>query len=246
MKCPNCGFEFDRRDKRLPIGETKTGCILTAQNVGCYSSTALFMLFAGRGFRRMPYILTLLGMDEAGKVLKIIKSTLAGSETDVAGVVVIEDWYAHWSKGTEAGELGVLAVEWLGDVSKNDPFLKTDRQTKDTEFLTGYRAHLQKLKNNYSSERNSMLYANYHEGSKSWPNPDVPELAFVVFDALLLDLFSNIVVNHLGKGGTFQSLNDAVMEIKRCSDFAEAMSKLDGVAGTNLSGALKSTNEQAH
>jgi len=243
MKCPSCGFEFDRRDKRLPICETKPGCILIAQNIECYSSTALFLLFAGKGFRRMPYILTLLGMDEAGKVLKIIKRTIASKETDVASVVVIENWYAHWSKGTEAGELGVLAVEWLGEVSKNDPFLGTDGLPKDTEFLTGYRAHLQKLKENYSNERNSMLYANYNEGSNSWPNPDIPELGFVLFDALLLDIFSKIVINHLSKGGTFLTLNDAIMEIKGCSNFAEAMSKLDGVAGTNLSRALKSTNE---
>jgi len=117
-----------------------------------------------------------------------------------------------------------------------------DSRPKDTEFLTGYRVHLQKLKENYSNERNSILYANYNEGSNSWPNPDIPELGFVPFDALLLDLPSEIVINHLSEGGTFLTLNDAIME-RGCSNFVEAMSKLDGVGGTNLSGALKSTNE---
>ena len=234
VKCPSCGFEFaSQRAKMLPTDETRHGCVQIAQNIKAYTDTALHLLFAGQGFKRMPYILAILGMDEAGKVVKVVKKSIETENTE-AKEIEVENWHAHWSKGPEASELGVLAVDWLNEILRSDVNFAKDAQSKDFEFLVGYRAHLQKLKNHFSSERNSMIYVDYNEGNGSWETPASPHVGYVLYDVILLGLFSDVVVNYLGSGRSFLALNDAMKDIRECSDFCSALSKMDELAGTSL------------
>jgi len=239
MKCPSCGFEPGGKTKRLPVREARQGCIFIANNIKCYSDTALFLLHSGMGFRRMPYIIAVLGMDEAGKVLKIIKKSIEAEGASPVETIEIENWYAHWAKGTVAGELGTLTIEWLTEILKSDPFMVRNGELKDQEFLTRYRTHLQRLKDSFSDERNSMIYIDYEEGMRTWSIPEAPKFDVVLFDVLLLSLLSTIVINHLDKGRSFLELDSVIRSIKDCKDLGNALAALDANAGTSLSEVWK-------
>ncbi len=249
MKRPNCGqsmLDESRGAKRIPSSSARGGCLRIAGNVKCFSETAvLLMAIPSAGFHRMPYIFTLLGIDEAGKVLRIIEKSLeVGSETCDSTEIVVKNWYSHWAKGPAAGEVGILAVKWLENAIVTKPsMLRPDGKPKDADFIKDYRDHLRHLKDNFSRERNSMIYIDYDEEAGEWSTPAPPAIAFVMLDAVLLGLFSDIVVNCMNEGVSFSALSREIQSIRGCRNLDDGLARVDRLAGTELTGVLREVSE---
>lgn len=243
MKCPGCGFELRGRPKKLPLRQARDGCIRIAENIKCFTEGGIALMFFPGGFCRMPYILAILGMDEAGKVLKIIRECVKAEDSSPETVLEIENWYAHWAKGSAAGDMGAFTVDWLDRILRSDAFMIRDGKLKDQDLLDKCKAHLKHLSRHFADERNSIIYVDYEEEGEFWSIPGSPDAAVVLFDLVLLSLLSDIVVKSLGSGKSFMELDKAMRGISACAELQDALGRLDRSAGTSLSRTLKNLKE---
>lgn len=237
MKCPDCGFEWGRSGSRtIPAALAQKGCVLTAENIKYFGQNALLFWFLNHSGPacRVSYILTLLGIDEAGKVLKILKGSIE-AEAKKHQTVKVDNWFHHWAKGPEASEMALLIIEWLMGIAENEPFMVDGNgRLKDDQLFADWRHHLRVLSKDFSSERNSMIYVDYNEGSHRWHKFNSPRNAIILMDAVLLLLFADIVINHFKGGGSFLDLSAKMQSVRDSPNLDDALSEIDTISGFNL------------
>lgn len=161
--------------------------------------------------RRIAYILVIHAMDEAGKLLSIIKNGIA-AESEGTDSISIQGFYSHPVKGSEAGSMGIVAVDWLQKVAA----AKSDSIGEDKGVLQDYRIHLETLRQDFRCERERTLYVDYACGK--WISPSSAEYNYVCIDAFLLDIMALFVKANIEAGLSFCEIDEIVRDIYNSVD----------------------------
>jgi AbiV family abortive infection protein len=192
----------------IPITIVREGCCKIAENILELSDHANRFLDFDEGIvsRRIAYILVIHAMDEAGKLLTMMKE-MVEAETTGAESIVIEGFYDHGFKGSQAGNMGLLTIDWMDSIMNDIAPIGS----QDSLPFAEYRAHLERLRKGFSTERENALYVDF-DGSR-WVSPTTPSEEDVVFDSILLSILAAVTQATVGAGESFTQLNELVQKI---------------------------------
>lgn len=220
----------------VPVIAVREGCVKIAENIAELADYAGRILEMNEGVvsRRIAYILVVHAMDEAGKLLTVIKEMIK-AESSGAETIAIEGFYNHEYKGSQAGGVGLLTIDWFQTVIDRLP----PPGTREGFLLCGYRNHLEHLRHGFSKEREDALYVDFDQGK--WISPNFPEEGCIALDSILLGFMAVITQTTIGTGKSFLELDKmirliaapATMEafVKQMRDRLSRMAEVDSDAG---------------
>jgi AbiV family abortive infection protein len=193
----------------LPASIVREGCLKIADNIYEFSDHAnRFLDFSEEIISpRIAYVLVIHAMDEAGKLIEIMRK-MVDAERDHASEISVEGFYSHRIKGSEAGTIGLLAIDWLERMVAQ---VSLDKATGNRESFVAYRTHLERLRMNFSFEREHALYVNL-EGDR-WLSPVTPSSADIGVDAYLLESLALLTQLGLAAGRSFTELSDIAQQV---------------------------------
>lgn len=167
---------------------------------------------------RIAYVLVLHAMDEAGKLIEIMRK-MVDAERDHASEITVEGFYSHRIKGSEAGTIGLLAVDWLERMVAQ---LSLDKVPGERESFLAYRKHLERLRKDFPCEREHALYVNLEE--ERWLSPVAPEPADIGSDAYLLESLALLTQLGIAAGRSFTEMSDIARQVTslKAQDLANA------------------------
>lgn len=193
----------------MPVAIVREGCMKLAENIGELSEHANRFIDFNEDIvaRRIAYILVIHAMDEAGKLLEIMRKMVAAESTG-ASTIAVEGFYSHRLKGSEAGTAGLLTIDWL-DRTVVALMQKTEKPVPPP--FKDYRAHLERLREDFSLEREHALYVDLEDGN--WITPEVPDESDIAFDACLLGTLAGFTLLGISFGKSFTDLSDIVRQV---------------------------------
>ncbi|MBU1158593.1 MAG: AbiV family abortive infection protein [Candidatus Thermoplasmatota archaeon] len=195
----------------MPVEHAREGCEKIAQNVIELVRSASYLLNMNdeTAHRRQAYVLIIHAIDEAGKMIRIIKEMIA-AESNGCKAITITGFYSHKRKGSEAAAIGLVAIDWF------DELLKTRtaefEESEDKDSLERYRSHLETLRREFDGERERVLYVDYENGK--WLQPISANEVDIILDAHLLSLTAIIVQSSLKAGKTFREVSDTIQQVQ--------------------------------
>jgi len=189
----------------VPVIAVREGCVKIANNIAELADYAERILEMNEGVvsRRIAYILVVHAMDEAGKLLAVIKEMIE-AESSGAETIAIEGFYNHEYKGSQAGGVGLLTIDWVQTVIDS----LTLPDTREDLLLSGYRTHLERLRHRFSKEREDALYVDFDQGK--WISPNSPEEEDIALDSFLLGFMAVITQTTIGTGKSFLELDQLI------------------------------------
>lgn len=198
----------------IPLDDARDGCVEIANNIHELADHANRFLDFDEEIvsTRIAAVLVIHAMDEAGKLLSIIREGIAakaeGNET------ISAPWfYSHPAKGREAGTIGLAAVDWLERTVTSK--LGATKEAK-IEFQE-YRTHLETLKRDFRRIRERTLYVDYEDGT--WISPVDADYKHVGIDAYLLNILAIFVKANIKAGLSFPEIDEVVRSIYDSVDF---------------------------
>jgi AbiV family abortive infection protein len=192
----------------IPVALAGDGCNKITENILELSDHANRFLEFDENIvsRRIAYILVIHAMDEAGKLLTIMKK-MVEAEAAGAEVIMIERFYDHCFKGSQAGNIGVLTIDWMDSIVNEI----APMGNQDSLPFAEYRAHLERLRRGFSKERESALYVDFDEGK--WVSPTIPSEDDIGLDSFLLTTLAAVTQATIGAGKSFTQLNELVQKM---------------------------------
>jgi AbiV family abortive infection protein len=197
----------------IPVAIVREGCTKIAENILELSDHANRFIDLNEEIvtRRIAYILVIHAMDEAGKLLEIMRKMVVADSTG-ASTITVEGFYSHRLKGSEAGTIGLLTIDWLDKIVEALA-LKTEKPIPPP--FKEYRAHLEHLRQDFPREREHALYVDLEEGI--WMPPRSPEESDIAFDAYLLGMLALFAQLGISAGRSFTELSDLGRQVSSMS-----------------------------
>ena len=193
----------------IPVTIVREGCTKIAENIYELSDHANRFLDVSEDIisRRIAYILVIHAIDEAGKLIEIMRKMVA-AERDHESAISVEGFYSHKMKGLEAGTIGLLAIDWLDKIATQ---LGAAAGAGQPAPFMEYRAHLERLHQDFPYEREHALYVNL--AAEKWLTPETPEMSDIAFDAYLLGSLALLVQYGITTGASFADLSDIARQV---------------------------------
>jgi len=217
----------------IPICEISNGCLKIAENIedlaisaqGLLGISAIENNLENLQDRRMAYIFVIHAIDEAGKLLIMIRKAI-NAEAKQESNIIMENFYSHPKKGEEAGFVGLQAIEWLEGLSQNS----TQTESPQIKLLVQeYRKHLKKVRKNFGLLREEILYVDYNEEKQSWIVAEPPKWIMIWLDAQLLLLTTATIKASIRNGESFIDLSNKIQSIVKCTDLQEIIRKINSL-----------------
>lgn len=145
----------------MSLDASREGCMLIAANIEQLTDNATYLLQFNEDLmdRRISWILTVHAIDEAGKLIKMMRESV-NAESLGREKVTASGLRDHASKGSEAGSAGLQALDMFEGVIV--------RMAKDLDMegfdIQRYRRHLEVIRANFTGERSRALYAVFADG----------------------------------------------------------------------------------
>lgn len=192
----------------MPVATVRDGCIKIAENISELSEHANLFIDFNEDIvsRRVAYILVIHAMDEAGKLFEIMRKMVEAESTG-AKVIAIEGFYDHRFKGSQAGTMGMLTIDWMDSIVNEIAPAGSQGNLLSAE----YREHLERLRKGFSTERENALYVDFN--GNRWTSPTAPSEEDVAFDSFLLSALAEVTKATIGAGKSFTQLNELVQKI---------------------------------
>jgi len=162
---------------------------------------------------RSAFVLTILALEETGKLFRIWQ-TAASAEEQESNLVFVKDiFWNHQAKGGLAGDLCCQMLDYacrsLGSGPETDGRFHTH-----LEALTGARDHLKETYENFKSVRECTMYtANDHE--KSWKEIESSVEKNIEMENLLLGLVASGAEGYLESNGKFSLATKGLLDIQK-------------------------------
>lgn len=200
----------------IPVSLVNEGCGRIAENMSELTYHALRFLNLSDEIvsRRVAQILVIHAMDEAGKLLEIVRKTIHAESTG-ADSISIEGFYSHSRKGAQAGDMGILAVNWLQARAERIFSVASGL----TNALDDYRNHLKSLKIDFTREREDALYVDFEDGK--WSSPTAHDESWIFFDAYLLGMLAAVTLDTINAGRSVRDLDTLAMQLNDTSVLRE-------------------------
>jgi AbiV family abortive infection protein len=196
----------------MSLRASRECCTIIAENIEQLAQNAgrLLTLDEEPMGRRIAWILTVHAIDEAGKLIMMMKESVA-AESSKSKEVRIGRHRSHAAKGSEAGTAGLQALNMFEEVITR---LVQDVM-KGGFDIQRYRNHLEAVRTNFSGERSGALYAVFADG-QCLP-PTCPHEKDIYVDAWILNLMATIVKINLKHGKSFEDVDKIVRKIMNSS-----------------------------
>ena len=211
----------------IPISLVSEGCGRIAENISELTDHAIRFLDLSEEVvsRRIAQILVIHAMDEAGKLLEIIRKTIEAKHTEAVSIS-IDGFYSHSRKGSQAGSIGVLTIDWLQSVIEK----LAVSDIKEPIIQGSYRIHLESLKESFCREREGALYVDFDEGR--WLSPTVQDVSYIALDASLLGILAAITLDTVNAGLPIHHLDKLAKQISDPATIEELVRRIkETVAG---------------
>ena len=186
--------------------QARGGCTAIANHVIllCNSSESIRI----RAFRlkkpallRYSYILTLVAMEETGKLFELWQAACE-SEQNNKDKVAVDGWKDHERKGGKAGDLCCQMLDFvssLGDLpGAGDTLNETWDEFRDG--MTESRQHLSDVYPRFKEERMRVLYVDFIDSK--WTNGDSPSMRTIEVDNFLLGAVARTARAYLDQENT--------------------------------------------
>ena len=169
---------------------------------------------------RSAYILTLLALDETGKMFKIWQVGADAEKRDESERILVKDLFRnHELKGGLATDLCCqmfdCAAGWLGQMMDyEEPGTPNYENIKSVKAeLSKAKAHLKAVYESFKSEREIAMYVSA-DNNKEWSTrrPSIAES--IEAENLLLWLVANTASSYLNTKGRFSLAIEALLDIR--------------------------------
>jgi AbiV family abortive infection protein len=227
----------EERDLRCGISDAREICRRTAEHVEalCESSDNLLesrSRESGPDSLRSAFVLTLLALEETGKLFRIWQ-TAAGAEEQRSDLVFVKDlFWNHQAKGGLAGDLCCQMLDYACRSLESNPGT-VSRFHAHLEALTRAKDHLKETYENFKSARECAMYTANDQGS-SWHEIESRVEKNIEMENLLLELVASGAKGYLESDGRFslatKGLLDTQKGIKSDESFAFAARMVYGLA----------------
>lgn len=206
----------------IPLSLVDEGCRRIAENILELTDLARRSVVPDEEIvgKRMVQILVMHAMDEAGKLLEVVRKTIEAELTGVTAIS-IEGFYSHPRKGSQAGEMGMLAIDWLESTVEGFP----DLTAVERANLREYRIHLKELKESFSKYREALLYVDF-DGTK-WSSPTARSELMVFFDASSIGVLATLCLEILNASRPIHDLGRIARMISDSTTLMELKKKLE-------------------
>jgi len=180
------------------LTQAREGCIAIADHVIllCNSSEAI-RVRAGRlekpTLLRYSYILTLVALEEAGKLFELWQAA-SESEQNHPDEVVVDGWRDHKKKGGKAGDLCCQMLEFVSNLE--DHSLDRDEWNGLRDGIAESRQHLSEIYPRFREERVLALYVDLIDSK--WTAGSSPSTGTIEVDNLLLGVIARTAHTYLG------------------------------------------------
>ena len=219
-------------DLDCSIAEAKAICRLLSQHIfelSIASSKTLSTQLPVRrsGAVRPAYVLTLLALEEAGKMFKIWQ-TGAKAEDDKSDRVVVESLFRdHEMKGGLASDLCCQMFEtvanWVIDMQKVE-----DPESQNYQLLSEMRrdldkavVHLKSVYQAYKAEREAAMYVS-DDGNAGWNTRNQAVSEVIESDNFLIWVVASAANSYLKTEGSFSLAIKALLDIRKGSQSDQA------------------------
>ncbi len=203
------------RPLKCSMNEARDLCIRIAEHVDGLTDASTAILDAedeGQlDLLRSSYILTLMALEEIGKMADLRQAASRCDASDLAVVVEVDGFRDHDVKGRLMGDLCCQMFEYAErnlypKVLREHPELKL-HEYEATKPLKDARSQLLDLSNKFRTERLSAIYVDLHAGKR-------PSRYSVVMYNLLMGFISMMVRAYFRSGETsFVLASDALRKI---------------------------------
>lgn len=205
----------------IPVTIVREGCKKIAENISELSDHASRFLEFNEDIvsRRIAYILVIHAMDEAGKLLDIMKKMVI-AEGKCDSDIEVEAFYSHGLKGLEAGTIGLLAVDWLDELAAA---MAARARIDSPPPSMDYRAHLEHLRCNFKHEREQVLYVNLE--NDKWTSPSCATESDIAMDAFALNMLAMVTLAAIDSCKPFRELSEMTRQLSSKSFVDELSNK---------------------
>lgn len=201
------------------LEEAREGCAAIANHVIllCNSSEAVRL----RSLRlekpaqlRYSYILTLVALEEAGKLFELWQAA-GESEQNETDKVVVNGWRDHKRKGGKAGDLCCQMLDFisnLGELPGASGAISETWSELQNDMVES-KQHLSDVYPRFREERLRVLYVDFIESK--WTDGNLPSMRIIETENFLLEVVARTARSYLAReGSTFSSSIDLLNRIR--------------------------------
>lgn len=200
--------------------QAREGCVAIANHVIllCNSSEAVrvrSLRLEKPALLRYSYILTLVALEEAGKLFELWQAA-SESEQSENDKVAVDSWKDHKRKGGKAGDLCCQMLDFvsnLGDLPGADGASNETWNELQNE-MTESRRHLSDVYPRFREERLRVLYVDFIDSK--WTDGNSPSMRVIEAENFLLSIVARTARAYLDR--TDSSFTASVRMLSRMKD----------------------------
>jgi hypothetical protein len=218
IACMSRGWPMPKeKDLRCNVSEARSICLRTIDHITDLCADSIHILIGAKKGEdiqlvRGAYVLTLLALEETGKLFRIWQ-TAAAAERQVSDQVIVSGLFGyHGMKGALAGD---LCCQMLAHVARTMESNDTAQESAPNGFRSAVgeaRRHLEKVYLDFSTVRETVMYI-ANDGGASWNGISREVAGNIVTETVLLSIVANGAKMYLASGGDFSVATKALVDI---------------------------------
>lgn len=205
------------KDLRCTISDTRSLCLRTARHVTALCSSSNKILTGpvaqlSDGDLRNGFVLTLLALEETGKLFRMWQ-TAANAEEQNSDTVLVKDLFGnHQAKGGLAGDLCCQMLDYVFRGMQSDSETR-DYNSVPMQLLADARDHLKETYQDFKVAREATMYTAHDQG-KAWSDMSGKVRCSIGTENLLLMAVAGGAQAYLDSGGRFSLATKGLLDIQ--------------------------------